>query len=238
VGRVDKAPEAVHALVKGVTGWLSEAEGDLLFALARQCRTGCIVEIGSFAGKSTTFLAAGSAAASGVTVYAIDPHIDPGTGRSRFPEFERQIETAGLTHIVRPIVGTSAQAAESFHEPIELLFIDGAHDEPSVRLDWDLWPPRLIPGGYVAIHDTLRWPGPSRVAEERIIGSSEFCGTGLVDSITYGRKRRDGEEPCGPFDRYRLRILKSIGNMAVRFPLPPAARTVGSRILRELQRRP
>jgi predicted O-methyltransferase YrrM len=225
----------VHALAEGVAGWLSGAEGDLLFTLAQRCREGCIVEIGSFAGRSTTFLAAGSEAGARVVVYAIDPHIEPETGQSRFPAFQRQIEAAGLSRIVRPIVGTSVQAAGSFNEPVELLFIDGAHDEESVRQDWELWEPRVLPGGYVAMHDTLRWPAPSHVAEERIIGSSAFFQAGLVDSITFGRKCRSGEEQGRRHRRYRLRLLKSIGNLVVRIPLPALARAAGSRLVRALQ---
>jgi MMP 1-O-methyltransferase len=135
---LEAAPSRIHELAGSVEGWLRTAEGDLLYRLARQCRAGCIVEIGSYQGKSTTFLAAGSEAGGHVPVYAIDPHIDPETSQSRFPGFARQIERAGLSHIVRPIILTSAAVSPSFAEPIELLFIDGAHDLASVEQDWDL----------------------------------------------------------------------------------------------------
>jgi methyltransferase family protein len=59
-----------------------------------------------------------------VAVYAIDPHIDRTTSQSQFPAFARQIKRAGLTDLVRPMISTSATAAPSFSESVELLFID------------------------------------------------------------------------------------------------------------------
>jgi MMP 1-O-methyltransferase len=233
---MDRAPSRIHELARGIDGWLSVSEADLLYRLAHQCRAGSIVEIGSFQGKSTTFLAAGSDAGGRVPVYAIDPHIDSANSTSRYPSFARQMERVGLTHIVRPIVCTSASAAPRVSEPVELLFIDGAHGLSSVEEDWDLWVPKVIPGGYVALHDTLLFAGPRIVAEERLLRSNGFVNRGVADSITFGTKRRDGDPGETRFQRMRVITLKRICNVGARLRMPPLVKQWGSRALAGLQR--
>src|SRR5688500_180349 len=86
----------VQRLAEKVHGWLTADEGDLLFRLARNvtARMGVIVEIGSWKGKSTIFLARGSLAGSRVRVYAVDPHTGSEVHRqmwgrvATFPEFQ------------------------------------------------------------------------------------------------------------------------------------------------------
>src|SRR5260370_19013548 len=197
-----KAPPHINDLPNATGGWLSPAEGDLLFHLASPCPAGCIVEIGSFQGKSITYLAAGSDAGARVPVYSIDPHTGDGDASGSFPAFQRQVARSGLAHLVRPIVATSQQAAIDFDEQIGLLFIDGAHDDASVKLDWDLWVPKVLPGGFVAMHDTLLWRAPSEIAEKRIIRSADFVRIGVSDSITAGMKRQPPapmQNPLHPF---------------------------------------
>ena len=57
-----------------------------------------------------------------------------------------------------------------------------------VRLDFDLWYPKLSEGGIMALHDTVGWPGPQKVAEESIYKSGNFKNVSCVDSITYAEK--------------------------------------------------
>jgi len=231
-----KAPPHIHDLANATGGWLRPAEGDLLFHLASQCRAGCIVEIGSFEGKSITYLAAGSNAATRVPVYSIDPHTGNGDGSNTFPAFQQQVARSGFAHLVRPIVATSQQTACSFDEQIGLLFIDGAHDDASVKSDWDQWVPKVLPGGYVAMHDTLLWRAPREIAEERIIRSTEFVRTGVADSITFGMKRQPHDATENRWQRSRVLLLKRASNVAARIPLPDSAKDFGSRALRALQR--
>ena len=232
----DDAPSGIHEVANAADGWLSAAEGTLLYGLARGCRAGCIVEIGSWQGKSTTFLGAGSLAGGRMPVYAIDPHLEPPGPELRSLAFHRQMERAQLTCIVRPIVASSAAAAGLFKEPIELLFIDGAHDPDSVRQDWDLWTPRVIPGGYVAMHDTLLYRGPRRIAATRILRSRDFVDTGLADSITYGRRRHPEEPQVPSSHRMRILALKRACDVGAHLRLPPAVKRWGSRVVQLLQR--
>lgn len=189
-------PAQVDALTEAVEGWLTREEGELLYRLARQYTgRGVIVEIGSFKGRSTIWLAKGSEAGAGVPVYAIDPHTGSEEHQAiaggqvwTYDEFLANLHRAGVEELVHPLVTTSAQAATSFRLPVELLFIDGNHCYEAVRQDFDLWFPKLIEGGYLLMHDTIRWDGPRRVARESLYRSRHFRNVGFVHSMSFGQK--------------------------------------------------
>jgi predicted O-methyltransferase YrrM len=185
----------IKELVNQIDGWLTDREGELLYNLAKTTQgKGVIVEIGSWKGKSTIWLAKGSKDGNKVKVYAIDPH----TGSSEhkalygkvwtFEEFNKNIKNAKVDDIVISIVKTSEEAAKNFDQPIELIFIDGAHEYELVKLDFELWFPKVIEGGIMAFHDTTTWPGPKKVVDEFVYKSKYFRGVKFVDSITYAKK--------------------------------------------------
>jgi len=189
-----------------IPGWLTEEEGEALYELAKRCTgRGVIVEIGSWKGKSTVCLGLGSKAGRGVRVYAVDPHAD-----YRFGEFKENIERAGITELVTPVRSKSQEAAADFHEPIELLFIDGSHEYEDVRADFEQWVPKVVEGGTVAMHDTTLHQGPRRVSEERI-----YHGTGFKDvrfvfgSTTLGRKVAQNTAQDRIRARYSLGLKRS-----------------------------
>ena len=67
--------EEVEDIVREVEGHISNLEGECLYHLARSSKTkGVIVEIGSWKGKSTIWLAKGAKAGNKNKVYAVDPH--------------------------------------------------------------------------------------------------------------------------------------------------------------------
>ncbi len=179
----DFAP--VKELIKDVPGWLSDEEGEALYELARACTgKGVIVEIGSWKGKSTICLGLGSRAGNGVRIFAVDPHAD-----YRHGEFKENIERAGIADLVTPVKGLSQQMADGFDEPIELIFVDGSHEEELVREDFDKWVPKVVEGGIVAFHDTTWHDGVRRVVAEKIYGSRQFKDVRFViGSTTIARK--------------------------------------------------
>ncbi len=165
-----------------------------MFNLAKECSgKGVIVEIGSWKGKSTICLAFGSKMSGGTKVFAIDPH----TGSKEhitvfgkvntFFEFKNNIENAGVKDIVEPIIATSYEVAKNFNKPIELIFIDGAHEYESVKLDFNLWFPKVINGGVMVFHDTMSG-GPKKVVDRYLYWGSKFKNVKFVDSITYAVK--------------------------------------------------
>lgn len=225
----------VRALAEGVKGWLTDGEGALLYDFARRCTgRGAIVEIGSWHGRSTIYLAKGSEAGARVPVYAVDPHTGSPEHHDRYGDvwtfdvFKANIARAGVGDLVRPLVMTSEDAARQFDGPVELLFIDGDHAYEAVRSDWELWSPRLVTGGWVVLHDTGEsWGGPRRIVRERIFGSREYRDIGYVDGITYA-ERAD----LGALEYARNRAIAASHRVAQRLDLPPAVRKAGKRLLR------
>jgi len=191
---MDSKIEEARRAAEHVPGWLTDAEGELLFNLAKSCSgKGVIVEIGSWKGKSTIWMARGSQAGQRVKIYAIDPHEGtPGHRRqgelSTLDEFKKNISQAGLADLVVPLTTTSKTAALGFANPVEMIFIDGDHDYESVKLDFELWFPKVIVDGLMAFHDTTRWAGPKRLVAERVYKSRNFCGASFVCSITFAKK--------------------------------------------------
>ena len=66
--------EVITTCFERTEGMLSFEECVLLYRLARDVTSGCIVEIGSYRGRSATFLGRGSLDGARVPVYAVDPH--------------------------------------------------------------------------------------------------------------------------------------------------------------------
>jgi MMP 1-O-methyltransferase len=227
----------VKPLIADVPGWLTDEEGEALYELARGCTArGAIVEIGSWKGKSTICLGLGSRAGNGVRIFAIDPHTD-----YRFGDFTRNIERAGIADLVTPIAALSQPAADDFHEAIELLFVDGSHEESLVREDFDKWVPKVLEGGWVAFHDTTWTAGPRRVVGERVYRSRGFADVRfVVGSLTVARK----VPANSPADRIHARyvlVLKTafwLGSSALkkqRRLLPRPVERLGRRVLRVIQ---
>jgi predicted O-methyltransferase YrrM len=184
--------EDVQRIASSIDGWLSNAQGCALFrAAAATTGKGLIVEIGSWKGRSTAWLAAG-ARLSGAKVYAVDPHT-----RSRedpdavtLEEFRANMARAGLADHVEALVMTSTEAAHSIPGPVELLFIDGDHSYDGVRQDVALWLPRLVDGGTVMFHDvgTAGYSGPRRVFRRSICWNAGFDSIERVGSMVIARR--------------------------------------------------
>ena len=175
-------------------GMLTLAEIDCLFQLGQfDQRSGVIVEIGSWKGKSTVALARGARKVDGAKIYAIDPHkILPEEGyyEDTEAEFRKTLLQAGVDDCVVPMIMTSEEAARGWNQPVRLLWIDGDHRYPAAKLDFTLWEPHLVEGGILAMHDTIRKRGPKRVLWEEVFRSGRFQEIAIVDNITAMRKVR------------------------------------------------
>lgn len=146
---------ALHA----IPGFLFANEGEELLRVAESCR-GNVIEIGSFKGKSTAFLAAGCRNSGVGTVLAVDHFrgspehkADPDikADGSTFPTFWRHIKDAGLAGHVIAIAAESHKAAWFCKLRAHLLFIDGDHS--AIEDDYTAWIGKIEPGGFVCFHD-------------------------------------------------------------------------------------
>ncbi|MBA3723729.1 MAG: class I SAM-dependent methyltransferase [Candidatus Levybacteria bacterium] len=178
--------------VSKIPGWLSTAEGSFLEQSTKKTARleGTVVEIGSFCGKSTIWLAQGKN-----KVYAIDPHKGNVGEDEKYPPtyktFIKNLQTANVRTSVVPLVKTSEEAATKWNKKIKVLFIDGLHDEKNAGRDFELWSKHVVNGGVIAIHDSFKkWCGSEKTAIKMIINSPHFYKIGAVGSIVYGIKGR------------------------------------------------
>ena len=204
------------AISAGIEGFLTDREGWLLYQLARRASGGCIVEIGSWQGKSTVWIGLGAqaGASQGETprVYAIDPHTGseehqkPGEKIWTFERFKANISRNGLDRTVTPVVERAHNARRTFEQPVSLLFIDGAHDYDSVKQDYELWAPLVVEGGYIVFHDTQQ-AGVKKFVDE-IIPTGPFTKVYFQDTICYGKK----VARPSPVDAFRSRGMIRLKN--------------------------
>ena len=186
------APQDIDRILDDVDGWLGPEEGRLLYDLAASADPmGVIVEIGSWHGRSTIWLAAGALAGRHAQVVAIDPHA--GTelrADSATTEhiLRKNLSDAGVDDAVDVVVATSSDVAATWSQPVSLLWIDGDHSYESVKQDFDLWEPFLLPDAAVALHDTFVWPGPERVVRERLIATRRFAQFAHAETTTAARR--------------------------------------------------
>lgn len=160
-----------------IHGWLSDAEATTLFVAAYGLRTPkpVVVEIGSFAGKSSVMIAGGLAASGmGGHLYCVDPFdltnqkhylaIAKNHGLGRL--HERFIANTWKYDNITAVPGFSvpvAQAEDSgIPSEIDMLFIDGNHSYDAVMADVMAWVPSLKPGGILAMHD-VDMPGDAGI---------------------------------------------------------------------------
>lgn len=160
-----------------LSGLIDADQGEVLRDLAAAVPPGrAIVEIGSFRGKSTAFLADGTRR-GGSHVWAVDPWDLPGNpyGKHGFsaPEvreaFERQLRACRLWSRVTPVRAFSTEAAANWSgPPVGLLYIDGDHAESAVRADVAAWSPHLADDHVIVFDDldTKRNPGVRVVVDE------------------------------------------------------------------------
>lgn len=168
-------PPKKQGLVALLAGWLSDDEAAYLYGLARLVRDGCVVEIGSFRGRSTAALCYGVRDGHGVPLYAVEPHADytgfyggkfGGDDRAAF--FQGMLNL-GLAQTVRLVNLSSEVITPGWQIPVSLLWVDGDHRYEGVRRDIDCWAPHLAAGATV-VFDDINDPeiGPVRVYNELI----------------------------------------------------------------------
>lgn len=186
-----------------IQGFLHDVEGYALMRLAaRPGPAGRVVEIGSFMGKSTCWLAHGvrlahERGAPAAKVAAVDhfegsrEHRPGGTHEiaeivgegTTYRRFQENIRAAGLEDWVQPIRAHSLQAVKDWTEPVRLIFIDGDHSYGASLSDFRAWSPFVVTGGVLCLHDVGAWRGVTRFYLELTQHSKEFREIGGAGSL-------------------------------------------------------
>ena len=104
-----------------------------------------------------------------------------------FSEFRKNIETAGLSETVIPIVSSSAVVARNWVAPLGMVFIDGGHSIEAAINDYRSWSCYLRKGGVLAIHDVFLDPSEGGQAPHEImklaLSSGLFAETHRVRTL-------------------------------------------------------
>lgn len=161
--------------------------------------TGRIVEIGSFRGRSAIVLA--KAAAPGVEVIAIDPHIGSDRGPQEFKEdvalgesdhdtFHANLAAAGVDDRIRHVRMLSSDADGEVADPIEMLYIDGAHRYGPARDDIRDWGARVEEGGSLLIHDSFSSVGVTLAILTQLLSGKRFRYVGRSGSLAEYRREK------------------------------------------------
>jgi hypothetical protein len=147
-----------------------------LFTAAQCVHDGCIVEIGSWQGRSAIALALGSRRAYKVPVYCIEPHENaqgilgpiPFGAHDRI-EFFKNMVRADVLDIIRLVNLSSEYVTHDWPDSVGLLWIDGDHRYKSVKRDVECWRPHLRPDAVIAFHDaTNERIGPYHIVESLV----------------------------------------------------------------------
>ena len=189
-------------------------EGLALYrTVAAYAGLGPVLEVGTYCGKSTIYLAS-AARQAGQVVVTVDHHhgseenqpgweyhdaslVDPATGQlDTLPRLRATLAAAGLEDHVVVVVGRSAEVARVWRTPLGMLFIDGGHTEAAAAADYEGWAPWVAPGGVLAIHDVFADPAEGGRAPfliyQRALKSGAFTEAGREGSLRLLERTGDG----------------------------------------------
>lgn len=161
-----------------IPGMISPEAADLLYGIAvSQDVEGDILEIGSWQGKSTSYLARAIIDSGNGHLFAVD-HFMGNVGKENCyfidgegdlkTRFERNMRRLGLQEHVTLLACHSEKAFPSLAgKVLRFLFIDGDHTYEGVRKDIGLFCPLVRAGGMVVFDDyNDTSPGVVRAVEE------------------------------------------------------------------------
>lgn len=177
---IPKSDTRKHSLVELLAqteGMTSVEEAIMLYDLAREVTEGCIMEVGSYRGRSTVALGKGSLDGHQLPVFAIDPHENfVGLLGGQFgPEdraaFYRVMLSTECYRIVRLVNLSSEVLSKGWNRKIALLWIDGDHSYEGVKRDFECWEPHLLNNAVLAFDDSLNHEcGVYKVVEDLLAG--------------------------------------------------------------------
>jgi MMP 1-O-methyltransferase len=194
--------ERLRVAAEAAPGFMPADEGLALYRAGLVgAAVGPLVEIGTYCGKSTIYLAA-AAREAGTIVVTVDHHrgseehqpgwvyhdpelVDPHTGQiDTLPVMRRTLHAAGVEDTVVAVVGRSAAVAALWSTAVGLVFIDGGHTEVAAQADYRGWAPHLAPGGVLVIHDVFPDPADGGQAPYHVYRTALESGQFTEESRT------------------------------------------------------
>ena len=161
--------------IEKIKGFMPANEGKALLKWAEKFSNfGPILEIGTYCGKSSLYLALG-AQKTDQYVFTIDHHLGSEEHQlneeyfdneiydfskkrvNTFPLLIKNINKLNVKNIV-PIVSESKKSSFNWKTNLGMLFIDGGHSFESANNDYEYWESKIAEGGCLAIHDIFEDP--------------------------------------------------------------------------------
>lgn len=148
--------------MKGIDGFFSEDEGRWYRRFAASLRGGVFVEVGSWKGRSTSFVGP-VCNANGTRLLCVDHWA--GSRDSLATRYARELAEHDVEAIFRANMKELGIVVEVLRErsvvaaakmgpaSTDRVFLDGSHDPVSVAEDLRAWLPTLKPGGVLGGHD-------------------------------------------------------------------------------------
>lgn len=188
-----------------IPGMLPLERGTILYTLAyANTLQGDILEIGSWQGRSTCFLAQACRDSGNGIVRAVD-HFKGNVGKEHFykvgqddlsdleSNFRNNIDGAGLSDHVK-LYNMPAQQAATEHladfANLRMLFIDGDHSYEGASHDIRLFAPLLQPGGIIVFDDYHSdCTGVQQAVAELIFSDPQYTAFTQFQGILIARKK-------------------------------------------------
>lgn len=175
-----------------IRGWFDPEEGRELARLAAGVPPELeIVEIGAFAGRSTAYLAEGTAGAHITSLDDWSPAALPGgmdqdAADDVLTDYLREVDRTRVTFLrVR-----STQISPFWMKPIGLCFLDANHLYDDTVRDIAEWGPHVIRGGHMAFHDYHPDHPGVIAATNEAVASGDWCHEKLTISLRVLRRVR------------------------------------------------
>ena len=172
-----------------VYSFTTKAELNALYTLALACPVGAdVLEIGSYLGASTCYIAAGLSHGDG-HLFCVDTWQNetmPDGIRDTFTEFQEN--TAVFKDMLTLLRKRSDEiASNDIPAALHLVFIDGDHSYDACRHDFHMVTPWLSEDGTIAFHDSNNYSGVSRVIGEAL-ATGKWSVAGHVGSLLWMRR--------------------------------------------------
>lgn len=183
--------EEVHALANEIEGWLCTEEAQLLYnTVLNLKKSATIVEIGSWCSKSLTYItAAAIKSQNNNKIFSIDPFLtSKDEPNGQYETFKYNLNKNGIIDRIIHIKEKSQIAGLDFNETIEFIFIDGFHKYESVKKDFELFFPKIIEEGYIAIHDIISFEGPTILVKE-LVDENVFKILDIQNTLLLAQKK-------------------------------------------------
>ena len=157
-------PQQVH-------GWLTKSEGERLAELAAG-KT--VLEIGTFSGRSTIYMARTASRVHTVDVQV--GHQGPLSSPTLL-DLLKNLVAYGVNEKVFVHVGRSCDMPLPGHY-FDMAFIDGDHTPEGVAFDCNICLKAVKPGGVIAMHD-IDYAGVLEASENTLLA----CGWKLIETV-------------------------------------------------------